>query len=153
FFSKYVEGNEPLPYKEYLDWVGITYEMEGISKEVDFGITQRSVGIQQEEGRLYIANVAGLREVGKAMGFQQGDVILTYNEKDLTLTTINNVLGEFLQGAEAGDDFTVTVRREDKEVTLKGQIGFFEKIAKHALKVNEAASPEQVKLRKAWINQ
>ncbi len=153
FFSKYVEGNEPLPYKEYLDWVGITYELEGVSKEVDFGITQRSVGIQQEEGRLYIANAAGLRDVGKAMGFQQGDVILTYNGKDLTLTTINNVLGEFLQGAEAGDDFTVTVRREDKEVTLNGQIGFFEKIAKHALKVNEGASPEQVKLRKAWINQ
>jgi predicted metalloprotease with PDZ domain len=77
FFARYVEGSEPLPLKEVLGKVGITYEPNAVTKGVTLG--NMEVNFNPETQRLIVTNTDQLDEFGKAMGFKEGDEFVAFN--------------------------------------------------------------------------
>ena len=75
FFSKYVEGNEMLPYETFFGMAGIKY----IPKKESIGFTMGSIAIKPDEkGSATIASVTKMNEFGKKMGYQKDDEIIRY---------------------------------------------------------------------------
>jgi predicted metalloprotease with PDZ domain len=154
FFSRYVAGIEPLPVAELLTNVGITYLPKRRESKISFGGI--SIGINPD-GKVMIADVSEVDELGEAMGYQTGDVILKINKTEINDKTITDFVANFQKNAKVGDDLKVVVAREiggkRKEVKLKSKIIENVRTEFQVLEPNPKATPEQLALRKAWINQ
>jgi len=47
--------------------------------------------------------------------FKEGDEIVTFNNRKLTLENIKDVLGGYMENAKAGDRLVIEVIRKDKK--------------------------------------
>lgn len=155
FFKDYVEGTKPLPYKEYLALVGMDYKEKTTSKQNLMGIGRGNIQ-PHGEGRMAISDETKLDDFGKAMGFKNGDVIMTWNGTDFINAGIQEARGAFMQAKE-GSDITVAVLRsnergEKSEVFLKGKVMTKDRESKHGVSLMTNATAEQLAMRKAWIN-
>lgn len=165
FLKKHVGGIEPLPYTDLLKQVGIIYESAGTSQELSpMGFTSPgAIGFDPTQGLLKIADAKLLDDFGRDhIKFKTGDLIQKWNGKDLSLATVNSVLGTYAQSAKEGDELTVTVLRPKNKnkkkpkfqtLELKATLVTIPMEVKHNLRVDEAATPEQLALRKAWLGQ
>jgi predicted metalloprotease with PDZ domain len=154
FFAKYVAGNEPLPLQEVLQRVGINYEPSAVTKSVSLG--NMEINFNPETKRLVVSNTDQLNEFGKAMGFQEGDEFVAFNGTKLSVDNIQQVIMDYMMNGKAGDQVTMVVARKDdkgkeKEVKLSAKAIETERTQKHSLRPVENPSPEQVTLRKAWL--
>jgi predicted metalloprotease with PDZ domain len=154
FFSKHVEGSEPLPLQEVLQRVGINYEPSAVTKSVSLG--NMEINFNPETKRLVVSNTDQLNEFGKAMGFQEGDEFVALNGTKLSVDNIQQVIMDYMMNGKEGDQVTMVVARKDdkgkeKEVKLSAKAIETERMQKHSLRPVENPSPEQIALRKAWL--
>lgn len=153
FLTTYVGGDKPLPYEEIFNKVGVDYMAKQSFKAVDLGITQMSIGINSELNAIQISNKEALNEFGKAMGFENGDVLLKINGDDMP--PLGPELGPFLGQKQSelivGETYTYTVLRDGEEVTLSAVVTEIEKLRLHQLNFSETVSEEQLKIRKSWL--
>ncbi|HYF67697.1 MAG TPA: peptidase M61 [Ohtaekwangia sp.] len=160
FFNRYVKGPEPLPYEEVLTDVGIDYLEAEKFEDYSLGITNADIGVTQVENKpkLQIASTAQQNAMGKAIGLKEGDVLLKINHEPLP--DLGPDLGMFVQkhfrALPETDTLSYTVLREDenkakKEVVLSAPVTTIEITRKHQMQFNEAATPEQLALREAWL--
>ncbi|MTI38760.1 peptidase M61 [Fulvivirga lutimaris] len=153
FLNTYVGGDEPLPYKEIYEKVGVNYSPQEFYKAVDLGLTQASLGIDSDLGALYINNKDALNEFGKALGFENGDILLQINGDDIPSLgpELPNFLGQKQQELIVGEPFSYTVKRGEEEVTLSNEVIEIDKVRMHGLSFDEDASQEQIKIRNSWL--
>jgi predicted metalloprotease with PDZ domain len=154
FFTRYVEGNKPLPLQEILSKVGIVYEANAVTKGVTLG--NMEVNFNPETQRLIVTNTEQLDEFGKAMGFKEGDEFISFNGTKLSIDNIQQVIMNYIMNGKAGDQVSMVVARKDekgkeKEVKLSAKAIETEKKQKHVLRPVENPGPEQITLRKAWL--
>ncbi|MEM9339393.1 MAG: peptidase M61 [Bacteroidota bacterium] len=153
FLRKHVSGTEPLPYEKILNWAGITYVDEATQLVATTGKFNLGVNEDQE---IIIQDVSELNEFGKALGYQQNDVLISWNGQDVTIETVNAVFEEHYANTTADDKIKVVVRREvngkEKNIKLKAKAVLVESSAKHLLEVNETATKEQLKIRHIWLS-
>jgi len=153
FFLTYLEGSKPIPYEQYFGWAGVKY----IPKETTSSITLGGVSIvPNDEGKL-ILGTKQLNEFGKKMGYQDGDELVSINGTAVNLNNIQQIMQQFNVNTREGDRVEVAVRRKDPAgepgmVVLSAQAMKVEKTQMHILRLDHAASPEQIMLRKAWLN-
>jgi predicted metalloprotease with PDZ domain len=175
FFERYVRGKgplagdsaakptpiEPLPYEEIFEDVGIIYAKEHTFEDYSLGIDNPDLALAQIEDkpRLQIATTAHLNTMGRALGFQEGDVLLQINGEDIPEIG-SPELGAFfqkqLQTLEDGKDLSYTVLRKDsngesKETTLTAPIEKVQITQRHLLAPNPQATPAQLALREKWL--
>ncbi|TPE44383.1 M61 family metallopeptidase [Pontibacter mangrovi] len=156
FFTKYVEGSEPLPLEETFRKVGIIYEPTGTQEVISYG--GFTPGFDEESGKIKVADTADMDAFGRKLGFQTGDLLLSFNGTELSPANIRQVIGEELQSMEPGDKITFVVGRPTeggkvKEKKLKGRATAVKRELQHVLKPDTTATPEQLKLRNAWLGQ
>lgn len=152
FFKKYVAGSEPLPIEEYLAETGISYYDKKKVEDISLfgGNINEFLGYNRKG--FFIESEDGLDEFGRDMiGFKKGDVIKKWNGDDLTMNTINQVLGKYAGSAKEGNDLTIVVLRGDEEVTLSTKMTTVLVEKEHVIMVSENATKEQLELRKAWL--
>ena len=153
FLKTYVDGSKPLPFAETFAKVGVDYKESESYMATDIGISQNIIGINQQEGTIYIAREEGLNEFGKALGFKNGDVIKKMNGHDFP--PLGPEIGPFIGARQAelivGKPFSYTVLRDGEEVELKTDVIEIEKFRRHQVSFKEDATEEQVKLRDAWL--
>jgi predicted metalloprotease with PDZ domain len=160
FFNKYVKGAEPLPLAEVLGWVGVNYTPEQKFQDYSLGLSQSDVDVKEVNGKpyLYIANAEHLNEMGKAIGFQKGDVLVKINGE--MIPDLGPQLGEFLSrqrgSIKDGKPLSYGVLRPDangemKEVELSANAFKVDLSRKHLIEFNETPTPEQVTLRDSWL--
>lgn len=175
FFERYVNGKgpiardttavagriEPLPLEEIFDDLGIIYKAEHTFEDYSLGIDNPDLGLAQidDKPRLQIATTAHLNALGKALGFQEGDVLIAINGEEIPELGSPQV-GAFFQRqladmAEA-EDISYTVLRKDsngdrQETTLTAPVQKVEITQRHLLAPNPQATPEQEALRNAWL--
>ena len=77
--------------------------------------------IYQDNKNNIIVNRVFENSPAEKAGLKKGDIYLKINNKDITKKTINEV-AEIIKG-KAGKTFTLTVKREDKELNLKVTTG------------------------------
>jgi C-terminal processing protease CtpA/Prc len=114
------------------------------------------INFNPDTKRLVVSNTDQLNEFGKAMGFKEGDEFVSLNGTKLSVDNIQQVIMDYMMNGKAGDQVTMIVARKDekgkeKEVKLSAKAIETERRQKHMLRPVETPNPEQIALRKAWL--
>ena len=178
FFEKYVKGSgplpadttssgkskiEPLPFEEIFESLGIIYAEEHVFEDFSLGIDNPDLGITQVDSvpKLQIATTAHLNDLGRALGFQEGDILLQINGEpipDLGSPEVGAFFQQQLMGLSEGKDITYTVLRKNSdgqsiETLLTAPVEKVKLSQRHVLAPNPQATPEQLALRAAWLGE
>ncbi|MGB0888570.1 MAG: peptidase M61 [Vicingaceae bacterium] len=155
FFEKHVEGNEALPLEELLKRVAITFNKDVTVKEITLG----GIGLSYnpDTKRLFVASLSDVNEFGKSMGYKINDEIIAVNGEEIDLNKVQEQLDNFKNNTKEGDKVEVLVARKSKgkvkNKTLKGKAFLVEKQKDFIVEFDKDATPQQLKIRKAWLGQ
>ncbi|MCB0678028.1 MAG: hypothetical protein KDC30_15115 [Saprospiraceae bacterium] len=154
FLKKYVAGDRPIPYEEYFAMAGISYEPPRDS--MVFSLGGVSLGFNQETQRLFVANTYSLNEFGRALGYRVGDELLAINGKTLPSNNFGPYFQELMGNLQEGKTFLVEVSRPTNEggmqkVELSAPVVRVRQLRPPTIAIDPEASPEQVRLRQAWM--
>lgn len=161
FLEKCVAGLEPLPLYRLLQTVGVEYTPQGIFEELSpLGNIDLGVLKTDDKDRFYIAKPEKMDAFGRDyIKFKEGDVLSNWNGKELNKSTTAKVILDYLNEVKENDDLVVKVLRKDakgveNEVTLSTKVVPISVTQKHIMKLlpNDKLTPEQLKLRSAWLN-
>ncbi len=155
FFKKHVEGRERLPLAEAFKTVGYEFAREKTVEAVSMGNV--GLGFDDEE-QLIIQDLSEVNAFGKAMGYKKNDVIKAINDMEISnLQDAIKAIRHFQSNAQKGDKLVVEVIREvkgkEKKKKLKAKIEPIEQTAYNVLEPMDNPSPEQMRMRKIWLNQ
>ncbi len=144
FFNKYVKNAEPLPFEEYYKKIGITYIPEISTGQV---IPDVGAHLGVPDGKIRFLQI---RPELEAAGLKANDIFFKFKGREITLSNVNQLLsgvGTLVPGTE----YNITVLRDEKEIDLTLTILSKPEIKKYVFELNKDASPEQLKLREAWM--
>jgi hypothetical protein len=153
FFKNYVQGGTPLPYEYFFAMAGVKYS----AKSTTLGFTLGGFMPGLKDSRhLFVANTDKMNNFGKKMGYQQGDVLLKLNGKEITPETFQSQLQELYATAKEGDMVSVTVGRtnngKEEILTLSAPAMKVERTEENKLEMMDNASAEQLQVRRAWLD-
>jgi predicted metalloprotease with PDZ domain len=154
FLIKHVQGGETIPYEKYFALAGVQYIPE--EKVRDFSIG--GIGLTVDSlGRIVIDDMKTIDDFGKKMGYQDKDELLSLNGETLTVNNASALIQKFYTTAKEGDIVTMVVKRklangQTGPVSLSAPALKVDKPKLHQLKFDGQATPEQLKLRKVWLN-
>ncbi|MGK7392445.1 MAG: PDZ domain-containing protein [Candidatus Cyclobacteriaceae bacterium M2_1C_046] len=149
FFTKYVAGANPLPLEDYFQKVGVKYVPQ--EKKEQFTMGNIQIGYDQVSGNLFIADISQMNEFGKAIGFKQGDAILSIEGQPFTPRTGQELLEELSNEMGKGDTLNVVIKRDGEKIELEQEVFFVEQTILHQLYLIDNPSYEQLKLRNQWL--
>lgn len=154
FLDAYVAGNKPLPFREVFAMVGMNYTDKKTSEKITLGGI--AVGYNPETARLVVVNTDKLDAFGKKLKFKEGDELMTFNNRKLSLDNMKEVLTGFMENAKTGDKLAIEVLRKDKKgnetvKTLKAKVKPVTVTETDLLEVNEKATEMQLTARKEWL--
>ncbi|MFO0322243.1 MAG: PDZ domain-containing protein [Bacteroidota bacterium] len=154
FLNTHVSGNKPLPFKQVFNLVGMNYTASLTVKKITLGGI--SVGYNPTSNHLIVFNIEKIDAFGKKLKFKEGDEILIFNNRKLTIENIKEVLGGYLETAKAGDRLEIEVLRKDKKgnektKTLKAKVKPVKVTETDVLEVNDNSSSQQIQARKEWL--
>ena len=115
------------------------------------------LGLNQETGRLVVNGVYQLNEFGRALGYKEGDELVSIQGQPIP----SSAFGPFFKGIFAqvneGDRFEVTVLRKEgggaREVQLVAPIKRSRMVFSPELVYRESPAERQSMIRKVWLNQ
>jgi predicted metalloprotease with PDZ domain len=151
FFSKYVEGNERLPYKEFLNYAGFEYERS--QKKLVPAMFGSSLNLNAD-GTITVYETG---EFGKKLKLKKEDEIVSINGYEISRHNFEEVTEKFENETKAGNIVTVVVMRKSKgsSVTrkiLKAETYMTEKEIEHEIHPAANPTPKQQLIRNAWLN-
>ena len=155
FLDNYVAGNKKLPYKEIFAMVGLNYEEKTEKEEISIG--GFSMGFNPNTNRAIIFDLANADAFGKKMKYKEGDEIVLFNGKNITMDNYKEVLYGFLQSTKIGDKLVVEVVRKkgkskkEKLKTLSAKIVPVKISIPNNITVNKTPTDKQVIARNAWL--
>jgi len=156
FFKDYVESGKPLPLKETFDVLGISYNPDATRKVAEIGMAF-GASLAPDKKQLMINNLEGTTKLGKRLGFQIDDVLVSLNDQPLNLETYQTCFAQYESTAKLGDTVKFVIKRksangEEKEVTLKADIR--EEIQPFiSIEPITYPSEGQQKIRNAWLGE
>lgn len=152
FLRTYVGAANPLPFKEVLEWAGISYSLESNDQVITAGKFTPALNADRE---IYVAGTDDMNAFGKNLGLQEGDVILNWNDQNISVENFSQVIQSFYDETNEGDKVSVIVRREvkgkTKEVKLKAKAMKVKSSQKHQIEVMDDPTEEQLRIRKRWL--
>ncbi len=160
FLNTYVAGTSSLPLKEIWEEVGVKYTKELEEKDVNLGFGSYNITVLQYNDKPMIAlqNCDQLNDQGKAIGFQNGDILTKMNGVELPPLgpETSAIISRHRAEMKEGDTLSYTVLRKDetgnyKEVKLEALIKAITVTKRHVLSFEEDATEAQLKLRKEWL--
>ena len=156
FFTRYVEGGEPLPLKELFRNIGIVYEEQGNKMELEkaFGV---SFALLPGTKTIIIASTANATDLGTRLGLEPMDQIVAVNDKPFNIDTYASVLQSYDESYKVGDTVSFTVKRKmtedvQKEITLTADLRETS-VPFPTLIPEESATSNELQLRKSWMGQ
>jgi predicted metalloprotease with PDZ domain len=160
FLHTYVAGPSSLPLEEIWNEVGVDYVEELEEEEVSLGFGNNNISVLQYNDKPMIAlqNCDRLNDQGKALGFQNGDILIKIGEVELPPLgpETSAIISRHRASMKAGDTVSYTVLRKDevgdyKEVRLEAPIKPAKVTKRHVISFDKGANEDQLKLRKAWL--
>jgi predicted metalloprotease with PDZ domain len=142
-FEKYIKNAEPLPYEDMYAKIGILYEAEkpGLlpsTTHIQLGMSKQGLIINNPNRQL------------RQFGFVNGDLLLEINNEGVTMENIRN-LSERLNKLPVGSEYTIKVKRDSDEITVRGKT--FSSVEKYNFSELPNATAQQLALRNAWMKQ
>lgn len=154
FLRRYVGGPEPLPLEEMFTKVGVVYKQDSSISKATLG--NINIGFNQEQGRLEIADISQMNAFGRAMGYQQGDLILQIQGQDVQPENAQQVLEAYAANTKEGDTVVLVVGRKNEageieEIELSAPAQLVSSQGMYTLSLMEDPTFEQLKLRNQWL--
>lgn len=154
FLWAHVGGTEPLDYAALLAPFGVIYADTLSEKAMSGG--NITLGYNPRREAMVVASVASADEFGKSLGLEVGDEMVMWDGKPVTLDAYENTIRTFKEERAPGDKFKIEIRRKSKDYKkekIKAVAMEVEKVKRHAIRVMDDPTPEQIALRKSWIGQ
>lgn len=142
FVDRYIRDGQALPYKEYYGKLGVNFHTEPRPA----GTPDLGYGLKLNEKREIV--ISSVSESVASMGLEKEDILLEVNEKTFTLQEINGIFQGIISKG-IGTEYSYKVKRGEEEKTIALKI--VEGTQRFTFTVNKAPSPEQQKLRAAWL--
>ena len=156
FLARHYASAEPFPFEELLKNVGVDYQETVTTYQLSVGNISYSYNF--ETSRFYIDDVSEMDAFGQELGFEEGDEIVEFNGSEMTLDNISSVIDAFYKEVEPGDKVKVKIARpkddggyENKKLKAKAEEVPRER--ENVISKMDSLSDQQMKWRKAWINQ
>ena len=155
FFTKHVEGGEPLPYASIFARVGLRYDPVANREVLTTG--RAAMTPRFETNRMAVVNTRTMNKFGEKLGLQVGDEIISFAGMDVTADNWEDVIAKFQGTFKKGDKIVVMIARPDgnggfKTIKAKAKAETVRQRGTHILSVDPNATPAQLAVRKAWIN-
>ncbi|MEQ8416846.1 MAG: peptidase M61 [Imperialibacter sp.] len=155
FFSTYVEGNKPLPLKEYLAKIGVSFTPSQAKMEPSMG--NISFGLDQESGHLVVAKADNLNAFGIDMGYKEGDHLLEFDGIPLTVQNFQEAVMAYKESRKEGDKITALVQREVKpgkikNVKLKAKAIMVKMQSPPSIEMMASPTQQQLDLLYSWMS-
>ena len=141
FINRYIKGTNELPVKEYYNKLGIDYKEEA---GLDSSRTSLGINIGFQNGAFTVVTVKDEDKIP----LKVGDVITKIEGTPLNLQTARSIFAK-RQEYKVGDNITFTVKRGQKEMDFT--LTLEPAILRHEFTVDQNPTPEQLKLREAWM--
>ena len=140
FFDLYIKSANPLPIREYYAKLGIDFEEE---IPTEHRIPSFGFDLQLVWDKLVVRNADP-----ELTPLRDGDEILAMND-----TPFTGIFGiqSFFQYLQPGTEIAYRIRRGGEELTLTGAIGTAPYKYQFVFSPDPDATPEQLKLREAWM--
>ncbi len=156
FLERHVAGNTPLPYDTLLSYAGIKYSAALTEKSISGGNV--GVGYNPKREAVVIVGTTALDEFGKSMGFKEADELTTWNGTAVNMENVRSVFEKFKENAKPGDMVVAEINRKNdkgvyKKKKLKAPAIETERSRTHILEPIAEPTPQQLAVRKGWINQ
>ncbi len=156
FFSRYVQGTEPLPLAEVLAYAGITYTAKSKEKILD-PLGGMEAVYDMDTQAMLLVDIGKKNEFGYKMDYREGDRIMEINGIKIKSLKDIDKAQQLLNNAKEGMKIKVEVLRKDdtgKEVQrqLKGKLKLVETTGNPVLALDTKPDAMQLRIRKAWIN-
>ncbi|MBD3557330.1 hypothetical protein H6S82_00405 [Planktothrix sp. FACHB-1355] len=143
FFNKYIDGTDPFPYERVLGYAG--YRVQKTFRErPTLGIT-----LEPTPAGTTVTKV-GMNSLGESAGLQRGDVILNFGRLDVAKNGLAGA-GEVVR-ENLNQSIVIRVKRNGEEKDLTMNIKNVREDIYSVVEV-ENPTPEQLKLRDAWLKQ
>lgn len=153
FLDTHVAGSKKLPFEIVFEMVGLHYTPMLEKEEISLG--GFGLGFNPATNRAVIYETEKMDDFGRKMGYKEGDEIVLFNGKPVTMENYKEVLFGFLQNAKTGDKLVVKVARKkgrkEKTKTLKAKVEPVKISIPNFISVNQDASERQVIARNAWL--
>ncbi len=143
FLRKHVDGTTPLPFADVFASVGLTYEREAFIDAPSFGIEFDLTSSMEKSAFIIKA------DADNEIGAKSGDEVLTIHDKPIE--QMQETLFGVLFRPTPGTSIRVGVRRDGKEVQLRGDARTRKVRRQHVLKRGESPTAEQQSLLNAWL--
>jgi predicted metalloprotease with PDZ domain len=158
FLKKYVEGGDPLPFKELFSLAGFDYESKQTLKGITLGSFE--LGYDTLTKHFYVAGTEGLDAFGKKMDYKKGDQILKLNGVDLTMENARQLIPQYATDVKVGDVVRIEVMRKNQRGRYRKKMLHAKLVEVETIETNvlipiepELMTEKQKKFRKDWINQ
>ena len=149
FFTDYVEGENPLPLKEIFKSVGLKYDVTEKIPSLSLGM---QLTFDESSGFFSIENID---ETNAKSGIQRGDYLIAINQNRITQQNYRDIFDQVKKNGKEGEKYTVIIERLEngkrKEKKIKATMVTVNEFNYLPLAIDEKATPEQVKLRNAWL--
>ncbi len=145
FLNKYVAGETPIPYIEYFAKMGVTESAIEVTGN-PFLKEMKIPYITIDPATKAIVVLPELNIFMTTLGIKADDKILAINGTNYNLDNINDFIMNSMNWKE-GDDITVKVSRDGKELELKGKVA----LPKESLQGYKATDDSKKSVKEAWL--
>ncbi|HEY1040305.1 MAG TPA: PDZ domain-containing protein [Bacteroidia bacterium] len=154
FLDTYVAGSKKLPFEEIFNKVGLKYTYAEERKVLTIGGV--GFGVNPTTERIVVYDVSEINEFGKDLGYKDGDEVVSFDNKKLSLDNVQSVFQEFMANSKEGDKLTVVVMRKnkkgkEKKVKLKAKQRAVISTFYNNIDINKGANSRQIVARNAWL--
>ncbi len=157
FFALYVEGSNSIPYDIYFAKAGIKQSPVQYQKIITLCNISMDYDFREYERKIIISSLENSNDFAKQIGYKLGDRFISINKISMTDENAESAIDRWKALTKAGDKVIIVVERslqngKTKKIKLKGNVMEIEIEKPRNLIIDLNATPEQVKVRKDWIN-
>jgi predicted metalloprotease with PDZ domain len=153
FYNKYIAGDQPTPYAQYLSMVGVELKSQETPPIFWFIKDPQQTGYDDKDNAFVFDESSALSPFSKSIGFKITDKIVALDGKTINIQNIQEFIG-YAKTIKEGQNVTVTVLRKNGDKTdridLKGK-AVLDKMTVETLQFKPNPTPAEQKLQDQWL--
>ncbi|KMQ59223.1 peptidase M61 [Chryseobacterium sp. BLS98] len=153
FYNKYIAGNQPTPYIEYLNMVGVEAKKQDTPPLFWFIKDPNQTGYNEKNKTFVFDESSALSPFAKSVGFKITDEILALDGKTVNIQNVQDFIG-YAKSIKEGQNVTVTILRKNGDkadkMNLTGK-AILDKMTVETLNYKANPTPEEQKLQNQWL--
>lgn len=153
FYTKYIAGNQPTPYADYLNQVGVEIKKQETPPIFWFVKDPSQTGYNEKNNTFVFDESSALSPFSKSIGFKITDEVAALDGKTIDIKNIQAFI-EYAKTIKDGQNVTLTVLRNNggktEKIDLKGK-AVLDKLTVETLQYKANPTPAELKLQTQWL--